>query len=208
MKYPALNKYFNVNSRFDYIECDYIDGIKDDKGNYVLRPLNEEEKKFLNNFYEETVVTNFTRDPELKALQTKINKLIKDPVVHDLIAQYKAIEEHNIKNKQRIRDLKKLIRKIKTENIEEMNNEISKLKARIEVVRQEKLLYPDSEDHKMFYKENNHRNNCIFNKAKIMNTLTEFSSDVYDEFFYKNNGFTDYEDLLISLIEPEIDEEE
>ena len=73
-KYPALEKGLNVKSRKDFIEVDYVNGVKNSNGEQVIRPLNEEEKAFLNQFYEETVVTNFSHDVRIKHL----NKRRKD----------------------------------------------------------------------------------------------------------------------------------
>lgn len=62
MKYPALNKQYNLKSRTDLLECDYLD------------KLNDEEKQWLNKFNEEFINASFEKDnrknlhktPELK----------------------------------------------------------------------------------------------------------------------------------------------
>lgn len=46
----------NLKSRQYYIEADYINGIGD------IRALSEEEKAFLNKFYEEYIITSFKKD--------------------------------------------------------------------------------------------------------------------------------------------------
>jgi hypothetical protein len=62
-KYPALKKRFNTKIRQDFIESEeYINGVKDAKGELVIRPLNDKEKEFLNRFNAETVVTSFKKD--------------------------------------------------------------------------------------------------------------------------------------------------
>jgi len=62
IKYPALRREYNTKSRHFFIETDYINGVKNDHGRQVLRPLTEEEKEWLNKFYDETVNANFKRD--------------------------------------------------------------------------------------------------------------------------------------------------
>jgi hypothetical protein len=50
VKFPALNKQYNLKSRSDLLECDYI------------HKLNDEEKAFLNKFNEEFVNASFEKD--------------------------------------------------------------------------------------------------------------------------------------------------
>lgn len=61
--------------RQDYIETDYINGAYDSKGRRVIRPLNEEEKEFLNSFYEEVVNANFMHDKQLRKIHNQIKEL-------------------------------------------------------------------------------------------------------------------------------------
>jgi hypothetical protein len=62
VKYPALDPRFNLKGRKCYIEADYINGVYNQNGNMVMRPLTDDEKEWLNKYYEETVVTSFNRD--------------------------------------------------------------------------------------------------------------------------------------------------
>ncbi len=80
-KYPALQKKFNLKMRQDYIEPDYVNGTFNAKGEMVMRPLNDEEKDFLNSYYEEVVVTNFMHDDILKALYKAMKPLKKKKVL-------------------------------------------------------------------------------------------------------------------------------
>ena len=75
-KHPALQKKFNLKMRQDYIETDYINGVKNKDGELVIRPLNEEEKTFLNSFYEEVIGANFMHDDILKELHKEL-KILK-----------------------------------------------------------------------------------------------------------------------------------
>jgi len=62
VKYPALRRDMNVKSRRYCIETEYINGVRNEHGRMVMRPLTDSEKAFLNKFYEETVVTTFKKD--------------------------------------------------------------------------------------------------------------------------------------------------
>lgn len=61
-KYPALKRDLNLKSRRYYIEADYVDGVRNENDELVIRPLTEDEKAWLNKFYEETIVTKFNKD--------------------------------------------------------------------------------------------------------------------------------------------------
>lgn len=75
-QYPALEKRFNLKMRQDYIEPDYINGVYNREGERVIRPLNNEERKFLNAFYEEVIGANFKHDRELRSLHNEL-KILK-----------------------------------------------------------------------------------------------------------------------------------
>ena len=61
--------------RQDYIEPDYVNGTFNAKGEQVIRPLNHEEKNFLNSFYEEVIGANFMHDRILKELHRAMKPL-------------------------------------------------------------------------------------------------------------------------------------
>ena len=82
-KYPALQKKFNLKMRQDYIELDYVNGAYNKAGEQVMRPLNDEEKRFLNSFYEEVIGANFQHDAILKELYHAMKPLKKKKVLTD-----------------------------------------------------------------------------------------------------------------------------
>jgi len=61
-QYPALQKNLNLKTRRYYIEPDYIDGIIGISGTQGIRPLSDKEKSFLNQFYEEYIISSFKKD--------------------------------------------------------------------------------------------------------------------------------------------------
>jgi hypothetical protein len=61
--------------RADYIEPDYVNGVRNENGEMVIRPLNAEEKKFLNQFYEEVIGANFLHSPEMKEVKARMKEI-------------------------------------------------------------------------------------------------------------------------------------
>ena len=86
-KHPALQKKYNLKMRQDYIEPDYVNGTFNAKGEMVMRPLNYEEKTFLNAFYEEVIGANFMHDEILRELHRAMKPLkaksVLDEEEHD-----------------------------------------------------------------------------------------------------------------------------
>lgn len=60
------------------MDSDYQDGVFDHEGNQLIRPLNEQEKKFLSNFYKEYHHATFVTNEDSKELFKKINGLISE----------------------------------------------------------------------------------------------------------------------------------
>ena len=58
VKHPYLKHGMNTKSRKDFIEPDYVDGVVGVDGGIAIRPLNEEERDWLNKYYKEVVNTN------------------------------------------------------------------------------------------------------------------------------------------------------
>lgn len=59
-KYPALDPTLNLRTRYEEIEQNqYINGVKNDNGEIVIRELTSAEKDWLNRFNEEFVNANF-----------------------------------------------------------------------------------------------------------------------------------------------------
>lgn len=117
----------NLKSRRDYIEPEYVDGVCDENGKRVIRPLNEEEKAWLNKFYQETIITTFKRDGS--------------------------------------------------------------------------DLYTEDEDRKAFYRENNKRNTCLYNKLKKTGMLFSIERINLDMVRPELGTAYDPENILLSLQE-------
>lgn len=169
-KYPALSRKYNLKLRQDYIEPDYVNGVFNDKGEMVIRPLNDEEKEFLNKFYEEVIGANFLYDDDLKNIHEEMKVLKKK----------KKLTKEETTELERLQDV--YYRRI---------NEI--------------LLYPDEEDRRQLYRENNQRNSCLMNRTKAAGRLYEINEDTYDSIHDNVYYCADMgENLIINQIERKV----
>ena len=173
-KGSALKKASNTRSRNNVIEAQYIDGVFNKKGELVIRPCTEEEKEWLNQFYEETVVTNFLHGKGMREKSREIKSIIHCDEYKKYLELEKA--EKNPKKKSEYAEMKKLIRK---QNLEIHSEEINTLKEELQDLREKYLMFSNPEDHKKFYRENNKRNNDLMNNVYVQ----EITPDVVDELF-------------------------
>ena len=186
-KYPNLDKSQNTKSRSDYIETEYVDGIKNHNGRVVIRPLNVEEKEWLNKYYGEFVAFS---DRQLNPTEE--------------ILQY-------MKQKS---DLKKEIAKIKREEKVKTNCHIQHLKRKIEEVesaldflRKEAGVFNSTcEEQRKLYSVNNSRNFCVYNNRKARGMLLELTTETYDTFLaniWDSLASFDYDsqDVIIDIVE-------
>lgn len=165
--YPALGK-SNLNSRKPFIETDYINGVKNLHGETVIRPLTDKEKQFLNDFYEETIITNFLHDEQLRRLNQSKKGIIEDDIVQSLKKEIKRLEGESEANNARIVELKEIIKITKKQNKETYEKKLNRIEKKMQDRREDVLLYPDKEDHKVFYNENNARNKCAYTKKQML----------------------------------------
>jgi hypothetical protein len=172
----------NLNSRKDYIEPEYVNGVHNRDGEQVIRPLTDKEKQWLNKYYEETVVTNFYHEPELKKLNKVKKSIIEDDTVKELQKEVKELSENKVTNGPRIKQLKEIIKLTKKQNEETYSDKLELIEEELQEAREEYLLYPDKEDHKKFYNDNNSRNACLFNKMRITGKLDDFKISEFDNY--------------------------
>lgn len=52
-KHKNIDKRYNLALRQEYMDVDYVNGVKNAKGELVIRPMTDEEKTWLDNFYKE-----------------------------------------------------------------------------------------------------------------------------------------------------------
>ena len=143
-KHPNLDIELNTKRRRYYIDnVEYIDGVRDDNEEIIIRPLTESEKDFLNKFNGEYYNAEFDSNDENNLHKSKV-----DPVVIS-----------NIRN-----SISKLKGKTKKEScpvtLKAIYEEIEDLTAYLQEV------YP----RKGCTDANNARNRCLVNKARVDNS--------------------------------------
>jgi hypothetical protein len=188
-KYPALDKRKNLPSRQDLIDFDY------------LSKLGPKELEFLNDFVEETIVTNFAHHKLIKGLLSKKKTIIEDGTVQEIKIKVNKLKEIHGENTPKIKELMLLIREIKKQNEVVYEDDLTNIESELEALREQFLLYPNKEDHKVFYSENNARNMCLLNKKKTEMRLDELDPEKYDEMADTSMYSISSENDLIDLIE-------
>jgi hypothetical protein len=131
------------------------------------------------------------------------NKVIRELNGDELDFLNKFYEEAigaNFQHDTALRKLNKEIRRLKKEDPE--SEELRELQVRYNQRAEEVLLYPDKEEQKKIYGENNARNRCLYNKSKMMGTLGVLDDEVYNSLHnnvYNNPNTAD--DILINTID-------
>lgn len=196
-KNPALQKKFNLLSRQELLDFDYLD------------KLSEEETAFLNTFVSETVNTNFLHDDELKRLNDIKSEIINSPEVTEISEHINALRidlseaqnadiERSIKN--RIETLMERRRSVKKRNERDNKSILLGIEEQMQKKRDEVLLFPKKKQHKQFYDENNARNADLYNTASRTGALLQLETEEYDNYF-ANSRNVDYEECLISRLD-------
>lgn len=92
-KYPSLKRNLNSKVRQEYVDYDYVDGFKNySTGETTIRPLNDEEKQFLEDFNNEYYNASVGRQCD----EGKDNRFHKSK---------KLVKERQDANNERQRDL-------------------------------------------------------------------------------------------------------
>lgn len=209
-KHPALEKRYNLKSRQELLDFDYLEDLSDS------------EADFLNDFVAETVNTNFLHDSELKRLNDIKSEMLKCEQVDEMnkrIAKLRDVLADNDPSEPLTDDMRASIRS----SISELDKKVTRLKranknAKIDLLkiietqiqnrRNEVLLFPNKNQHREFYTENNKRNSDLYNKASRTGTLLQLEPEEYDSYFV-NSRNVDYEASRIDKMENvELEEKE
>ena len=150
--FDSLQKGGTLKTRQDFVETDYVNGVRDASGKLVMRPLTLEEREFLAQYYKEAENVNFNKTEELKTEQKKLRSLIQKH------KSYKEIydEEHP----------KVVAQRAKVKFLREESNS----------------LFIEDEQRRELFKQDNGRRSDIFNLAKHTGNLVNFDLNEYDRF--------------------------
>ena len=192
-KYPNLNPSQNTLSRQDYIETDYVDGVFDEKGNELIRPLTKEEKEWLNKFYGEYVAFSdrqLNPTPEIMEYMEKKSEF-----------------------KKKIAKIRRETGKTENEQIRFYQRKIDEIEAALDFLRTaEGVFHPTCQEQRDLYSINNSRNFCVYNNRKARGMLLELTTETYDSFvatFWDILATFNYDsqDALIDIVEERLREQ-
>ena len=191
-KFPNLNAGQNLKSRTDYIEPDYVNGVKNQHGEEVIRPLTEEVTAWLDKFYGETVATS---DKQLNPTDEIMGYMKQKAECRKEVAKLK--KEHK-QNKRKIKE---------DTRIQFLEAKIISIENCLDFLREEQgVFYPTCEEQRGLYNENNSRNFCLYNNRKSRGMLLELTTETVDTFtetywnVLSSFGY-DAEDALIEIVE-------
>lgn len=175
-KYDYLDKKGTAKTRHDYIETSYVDGVKNEAGETVMRPLTNDEREWLSQFIAETEHCNVNSGKELKR-ELKNRKAIKSDWV-------KAKRKGNVEEMVRLEQLLDA----KTAQIEGLRSSNNNFYAR-------------EEDAQEIYERDNARRRDVYNKAKISDNLVLYDLDEYDKFSTEAVSDVNPENLILEHLD-------
>lgn len=156
-KYDYLDKKGTTKARQDYIETNYVDGVKDVKGNTVIRAMTNEEKEWLSQFISETEHGNLNKSSQIK-VEVKALKNLRSE--HRVAKRHENIDE--MSRLEQLIDTKLLL----IESLRESCNNF----------------YTSEEDVKEIYSRDNERRRDVYNNAKMSDNLVMYDITEYDKF--------------------------
>jgi hypothetical protein len=171
-KYDYLNKKGTVQTRHDYIETSYVNGVKDANGETVIRPMTSDEKEWLSQFIAETEHGNLNKSREIKD-ELKVRRSLKGELV---TARRKC-------------DVEKML---------ELEKKIATSTEKIEGLRAVcNNFYTKEEDAQWIYEMDNARRRDVYNNAKISDNLVLYDLNEYDKFTTEAVNDVDPENVII-----------
>lgn len=163
-------------TRKDYIETSYIKGVKNEDGETVIRPLNEEEREWLSQFVAETDHCNFKRTNELKDEEKALKRLRMD---------YTEAK-----------------RRMNVDEMDTLNAKIEAQYKKVKTLREETAaFYVDDEERQELYNRDYERRMDVYNNAKITENLVLFDLDEYDKFTTEAINDVNPENLVLKQLE-------
>lgn len=156
-KYNYLDRKGTTRTRHDYIETTYVNGVKDEKGEYAIRPMTDDEKQWLSQFIQETEHGNLNKTAQIKS-EVKALKVLRS-------------------------DFRTAKRKANVAEMERLYKEIEDKRNLIEGLRDScNNFYTSEEDVKEIYTRDNERRRDVYNNAKINDNLVLYDIWEYDKF--------------------------
>lgn len=156
LKYSSFDGTYNLKTRFELFDQDYINGYHDQETDVKFRPLNDKEKDWLNRFNSEFINADFTSQ---KRVSRKVKR--EHPKNADLKRLNKILNNY----------LKEMTERINGFNITiksgtNLRRAISKFREELKKKIQKEMRFVNDHYKKQSEDNNNARNRCILTRAK------------------------------------------
>lgn len=175
-KYDPLNKHGTTGTRKEFMDTDYVKGVRNQYGEEVIRPLNASEVEWLSQFYAETEHGNFAKTQEIEAMQTLYTMLSSELT-------------HAKKNK------------LTTEEILELREKAENAYTELVQLRSEtNTFYPEDKDRREIYTKGNQRKEDIFGVSKAAGKLVSYDIQEFDKFTTKREKDINPEHLVLDYL--------
>lgn len=171
-EYDYLDKKGTTRTRHDYIETNYVNGVKGVDGEIAIRPMTKEEKQWLSQFIEETEHGNLNKTKQIKHEIQERKKIKSDWVF--------AKKKGNVDEMLRLEKL-----------MDEKTNLIETLRDN------SNNFYSKEEDVLEILGRDNERRRDLYNTAKISDNLVMYDIWEYDKF--STEALTDVDPELILM---------
>jgi hypothetical protein len=183
-KYSSLDKTYNLKTRSDLFDQDYINGYHDEETGISIRSLNNKEKDWLNRFNSEYINADFRKKRVSKKIKKEHPKNVNLKKLNKILNDY----------------LKEMNEKVNNSNISlksstNLRKIISKFKVQLKKKIQKELKYVKDYYKKQSEDSNNARNRCVLTRAKAQGKT--LGIDYLPENFTLDNDVE--EDLINNL---------
>lgn len=155
--YNYLDKKGTTLTRQDYIETAYVNGVKGEDGEMVIRPMNSTEKQWLSQFIAETDHGNFSKSSQLKKQEKVLRKMRTEYRKHRNAG---AVDEMLLLEKE-IQSQYELVLRLREES---------------------NAFYVTDEERSELYGRDYERRMDVYNTAKISDNLVLYDLNEYDKF--------------------------
>lgn len=172
-KYNYLDRKGTTKTRHDYIETNYVNGVRNPgEEDFAIRPMTEDEKQWLSQFVQETEHGNLNKTAQIKA-EVKALK--------DLRSDYRTA-----KRKENVAEMERLYKEIENKRIfiEQLRDSCNNF-------------YTSEEDVKEIYTRDNERRRDVYNNAKISDNLVLYDIYEYDKFSTESIQDINPENLIL-----------
>lgn len=169
-KFNSLHLGGTLYTRKDAVETSYVNGVYDQFGKKVMRALTNEEKEWLEKFYQEEVNCTFEKSEKSEELHK----------------EYKSLKKKHKKYKKVFNEEHKDVVKVQ----QELEAEWDRLGS----------FNPSSKERSKIYNNDYLRREDLFTATKALGDLINFDLQEYDRFTSEALDHIDPEDILIAKL--------